>query len=738
MTRLQQIADIIEKRQPLVKRIENAELQLQKLGLELQTLAQERDELSLRGELDDPEVREKLKKIDFTAIQREIVDELKALDKLRQRFSRKTLNIGVVGRARQGKSRLLQSLTGLSTTEIPDGELLQCTGVRSTIYHAPDIATYAEVVFHSEQSFLEEMIVPYYEQLGLENKPKTLKNFASNPPQPPSQRSSELNAKYEHLCKYHQHLDKYQSLLSSNSIRIESSQIREFVAQDTVDGKGAYYNYLAVKEVKIFCSFPNKEVGQLALVDMPGLGDTGIGDSERMIRTLGQDIDFVLFVRRPRIGGDDWFDFDTQLYDTANKALIELPIEDWSFMVLNRDTNNSTLCEIFADKMQVKHIKVKRTRIANCADETEANEKILGDVLDYLVNRIDVLDNQYSTVCFNRVSQIQERTNAAISNFATIIDSFKSEDGMEEFNEKFSIFWDSFPIRLEDLLRKLIESKDCEDYYFREDVDKLIHNCRNDKAIVPNQEEIEKLNKRYEGYRTVYEKSLQNIRTQLSIRFIALETSLNRSLEETKMQVVGALADQGLGSLVIRNNDQSIVASEFLKSVVNLIPEKQHKIKCGFQLLADFDLVYRGLIQHRIRKHLDVLTPNKTKYKFEPNFVDELLRKGQSPTERIVSNLNQAYAEAVNNCEKELKGLLREPSQAGFAIVEEFVDSVIRANGVENEWRDFLWRERSKVWTDAFRRMETLQELQKSARNLAERAKAANNANELSELNSRG
>jgi len=255
---------------------------------------------------------------------------------------------------------------------------------------------------------------------------------------------------------------------------------------------------------------------------------------------------------------------------------------------------------------------------------------------------------------------------------------------------------------------------------------------------VPDQEEIEKLNKRYEGYRTAYEKSLQSIRTQLSIRFLALETSLNRSLEEIKSQVVEALADQGLGGLVARSQDEPVAASKFLKAVAELIPEKQQKIKFGFQLLANFDLVYRGLIQHRVRKHLDVLTPNKTKYKFEPKFFDELLRKGQSPTERIVSNLNQAYAEAVNNCEKELRGLLREPSQAGFAIVEEFVDRVIRAKGVENEWRDFLWRERSKVWADAFRRMETLQELQKSARDLAERAKATNNANELSELHSIG
>jgi hypothetical protein len=71
---------------------------------------------------------------------------------LKNRFSRDTLNIGVIGRARQGKSRLLQSLTGLSAAEIPDGDRQHCTGVRSTIHHSNSVDTYGEVWFHTELS----------------------------------------------------------------------------------------------------------------------------------------------------------------------------------------------------------------------------------------------------------------------------------------------------------------------------------------------------------------------------------------------------------------------------------------------------------------------------------------------------------------------------------------------------------------------------------------------------------
>ena len=131
-------------------------------------------------------------------------------------------------------------------------------------------------------------------------------------------------------------------------------------------------------------------------------------------------------------------------------------------------------------------------------------------------------------------------------------------------------------------------------------------------------------------------------------------------------------------------------------------------LKLGFQTLATFELQYRGLVQHRIRRHLDVLTPDRTTYKLEESFMGGIWReiKGESPTsspaEKIALNLSKAQSEAVNNCEKELKNLLKEPSQAAFAIVEEFADRVLRAEGVRTEWQIFLQEVASDVWVDEF------------------------------------
>ncbi len=330
MSRANLIGEIVELRQPLAQRIERVLLHFKSIKSDLEALQTKRDEIL--GRTRDTQTANNLSSLDFRQLQQEITGHRSVLERLKERFSRPTLNIGVVGRARQGKSRLLQSLTGLSRQEIPDGSQGHCTGVRSTIYHQPDVTTHGKVSFHTEQSFLKQVIAPYYAQLKLGSTPGTIQEFArtflgtSLPENIAALAGSQ--AMFDHLRRYHECLSKYGALIGTPDLTIEQSQIREYVAQDNLDGERIYFNYLAVKEVKIICQFPNQDIGQVALVDMPGLGDTGTGDEQRLIRTLGQGVDIILLVRMPKPKGDHWDkQLDLYLYDTAGNAIPELPLE---------------------------------------------------------------------------------------------------------------------------------------------------------------------------------------------------------------------------------------------------------------------------------------------------------------------------------------------------------------------------------------------------------------------------
>ncbi|TAF21465.1 MAG: hypothetical protein EAZ76_00440, partial [Nostocales cyanobacterium] len=117
-----QIEDVLTQRIPLANKLEQVITpNLQKLYQTIRTLEVNRQK-QLAECVNEPEILINLQNIDFSEILKRIDEELKVLDKLRLRFARKTLNIGVVGLARQGKSTLLQILSGLTDAEIPSSD----------------------------------------------------------------------------------------------------------------------------------------------------------------------------------------------------------------------------------------------------------------------------------------------------------------------------------------------------------------------------------------------------------------------------------------------------------------------------------------------------------------------------------------------------------------------------------------------------------------------------------------
>jgi hypothetical protein len=724
MQRSLKISEIINQRRPLAKKVEEVEENLRAISSGLAELERHRSQLI--SQVDDSAILNQLKEINFLEIQSNINFEIGSLSKLKMRFSRDALNIGVVGRARQGKSRLLQSLSGLTSSEIPSGDRSHCTGVRSTIYHLPNSETYAEVFFHTEHSFLEEVINPYYERLRLGSKPLSSDTFASQalPKLPESFLGNATSSTmYEHLIKYHKHYKQYSHLLRQQSpLRISKDNIREYVAQDTTTGERTFFNYLAVQEVRIFCSFPNEDIGKVALIDMPGLGDTGLGDEERLIKTLGQDVDIVLFVRMPKPMGDIWAEVDVQLYDKANSALTEIPIYLWSYMILNsiqaNVSNNTIQCEELQRTIDINHIKVVDCITADCSNAQEANIKILDNILNYLEKNIVSLDCQYISACQDRLVRLQHLIFTELNKAKNVLggDSRKIEGWYATFLSLFNTLWLDLTTGLARLLRELRSQRDIQDEDFEAQVERVIALCREDAAI-PSLQEIEKRRDSVNSYGIAYDEYLNEIRAHLSRHFLTLDDGLKRSLEHIKSEVSEVLIEKGrLGFLTTAKG------STFLSEMNAQMPDDLHELKFGFEVLASFELSYRGLVQHRIRRHLDRLTPDA-----------KPLRLSDNPSaEEILDNLQTLHAEALYECENALEELLCEPSQAAYAIVEEFLDRILRAKGSQDEWQNFLAEVRAEIWPDEFEKLGEKSRQRREWSNNVERVEKIINSRSLS------
>jgi energy-coupling factor transporter ATP-binding protein EcfA2 len=705
--RATQIAKIINQRQGMIKDIEPVEENLKNLILAMRKLEDKRQKII-------PQVRESgvpssLETIEFSASILALKSEYDKLKNLKTRFSNSTLNIGVVGRMGQGKSTLLQSLTGLPDDIIPARQGKACTAARSTIYHRPEGEIEARVAFHTEESFLEEIILPYFEKLNLNPKPSTINDFENL-----SLTSSiNINADratdttiYERLYKdYYLGLGSYRKLLDRLPETVKREKIQKYVSQNRDEQNNLIdYEHLAVRHVEIFCGFPKADIGRIALVDVPGLGDFKLGDEKLMLETLGKEVDVVLFVSKPGNDRYGWETQDTDLYDNAATALNDLA--DRAFMVLNLHDSGQNLrgCEsqkADVDNRSVRMGLAKPCIIANCASDN-ANNEVLEPVLKYLETEITELDKKYASSCQKRLIKLHKQIKHELKKASEVMQQFANEK--KKFREHFtgkngdSGLWKEIQNGLGKLLDRLRQERETEDTEFKKRVEETLTKCKSDTGILSVQE-IE--SQRYAPGReaALYLRYLEEVRAHLSRHFLSLDGDLQQSLEAVKSEVKKVLAEEGK----LKNLSDTEGSTFFMEIATELPDLSESNLRLGFKTLGEFNLSFSGKIQRLIRPHLEVIVPkiNTTLTSLEETVTSEAQKiHNQSEAQKIHNQLKHIHAQVINACEKELMKLSSEPNQIAYYMVEDFLDRVLYARGVQNEWDDFIWENRQKVWSE--------------------------------------
>lgn len=688
---------ILTRRQQRLNSILSAEEGLGRITDALTGL--ERRRLELLGTLRNDAALERLQELSQDNLRATLVAESAQLAKLRTRFSRSTINIGVIGRARQGKSKLLQSITGLSRREIPDGSGSHCTGVRSTIIHSDEVEPHGLVQFHNETSFLQDVLSPYYADLSLGRPPQSLDEFATRqlPPLPKELKDSTVaQAKYEHLSTYHVKHPAYRALIGRPTRRITLDQVRSYVAQDDEQGNRIYVNYLAVREVQLFCRFPQVAAAHSGVIDMPGLGDTGVGDQDRLVSVLGHDVDAVVIVKLPSATGDYWADQDVALFDLARRALTDLPLEKWSFVVLNRTRpsgdaigSNEQNCRHLVESAPSKHISVTGMVIADCTDADEVQGKVFARIVDYLREHGSHLDDEYATATQQRLDHLLgDVTQYLAEAEACLGSSGSTEREFTTFDALFDDMWSSLTNRLEDLAAQFRAKATEPHVELAREVDAAVERARHN-VVLPSLEDIERLARRHGAYTSAFNSLLHLMRTRVSDEFQPLEDALRLSLEDVRDRVARVLRDEcGLASLSARNG------SAFLGDIKGMLPSESAQLKEAITILSSVDLTYRGFLQYRLRPHLMVLHPDGAAGQ-------EQVRVSAS-AQSVQEGLELLHERAVYRIEEAFEPWLNEPNQVAAAVVEEFVDRVLRAEDAKPAWRNFYLEHRARVWETQF------------------------------------
>jgi energy-coupling factor transporter ATP-binding protein EcfA2 len=774
------INHIIKLRQPFGEQVKSfVDSNINDLRSSISELEDRR--LKLISLIDDSETKTELGKLDFSNFIDQLEEESEKLSKISKRFLRGNINIGVVGITGHGKSTFLQSLSGLPNELLPAREGEPCTASKSIVTHYEEGEPYAKVIFYSEESFLENVIYLHYQQLSsfytnkttdldLGRTPNSLDDFAQRElPQISDEYDTTKRVIYTNLISYKRYLNQYRKNLKLEPLEITITsgdllnELPKYVAKpDTSKNRTPSFDYLAVKEVKIFSKFQNDKVGKIAMVDIPGSQENRVGNEERIVETLGQDVDVILFFYKPETGTYGWDNYTpiTNLYSLVNKSINNF--SERSLIVLNKNENsgNYRACEELKQSQSQSTIKVSGCEIADCS-KAEDVDKIIELTLQKLSHNDHIveLDKNYAASCQENLVTIHKNLIKELKQANTALASYANQE------RKFGDWFDEFIVDITNRLNELKDqlSKECntEDPNLKKVFEEVFKDCE-DYSLIPSEQEIanKSIDPEFKGsLEAVYYVSIPLLRAHLSQKFHKLDKGLKDSITDLKCLVTDVLVQR-----VTKANLGDLTEAEFLEIMTSLLDERQNKLGLGFQTLSSFDLSYSGLILPEIREYLDVALSSQTNIvdsqtssvkktetytesleekptKFQirediPNYPSSqtfnIASLEFSSAKVVKTQLEQRYQNAIKECKIILTQWLTYPSKIRYLMIREFIDFIFNSQGMKKEWELFLNDDDicRKVWSER-QEFENRKQIQKEWEKLVQKAMENNSFERL-------
>ncbi|MCY2987893.1 MAG: dynamin family protein [Planctomycetota bacterium] len=702
------IQDAIQRRQAKVPRLQDIATAVEGLQTGLRRLSQLAE--GVQGQDNLPkELCEAAATI--PNVLRNVIEPLSRLQakflNLATRFRKPTLNVGVAGRARQGKSTLLRAITGLSEEVVPTAAGLPCTGAKSRILHQEQ-DPHALIEFFTENEFLREIVHAYYRHLAVRetNWPSSLEAFRSSKLPPLDDKIPERAAIHQKLRRLHEGLDALRPLLSHEPERVSLPEVWGYVAQRSREGTAPLYRYLAVRCANIFVQFPHPDVTGLALVDLPGLGELAQGHGEKIARSLQEEIDAVVLIKRPDGLGDHYTEADLKVLNLIQQAVPELDLSDWLFVVLNRlsDRSNSEIVELLRGSLPDIGARVE-VLVADCSNSQEVEDGIFSVLLRHLRTHLDRIDAKYVKGLAADVEAIVTSISSGLVAVRQFLDTDQTGAGdYEKIRDLSTAFLTDLRVNLEELIdsfRRVGRDSEVEASFIAAVTEACDAADRESPVRDPRTLDRERANRG--AWPGVIVEEMHRIRTSLT-RLLAdrLDGRLRAIVDGVLEGVYVRLTERPLDRLAALTSTADPKAHSRLGQFRQLVDTARYpNIADALDYLLAFSFAYQSHFHYRVRGAMDPFDPMGGGRKT----LTELLPSGTGPeaAETVARGLTAIYREVVFEVRKVLTQKLHaDPMRAIFALVEEFKDRLVRASGVDREWELFLHRRRYEIWPDVF------------------------------------
>lgn len=680
---------------------------------------------------ENPEMVTNLNVLTTSECEAKIKAALAECDKVTERFRRDNINISVVGRARIGKSLLLQGISNLSNYVIPAFTETDCTGAVSVIENvvgkfddAPaGKKQEAHLTFKTEsqmikilQDYLDAMIPEEKGRITLYRMSDIRKQGFLELVESKLVDGRTENGLMDYLQKYVEQYDEWAPLVNSQGVIIEDEQeIQLYVAQN--DGnkdetkRKYFYKYLAVNSCHIYCTFDYAQAGKIVLIDTVGLGDNALGITKDMLDVVKQKSDAVIFVHLPFSAEGGYVnDTITKAYQQIEEACRGRELNKWLFWLINeapghpKTPNDRARCEECVKTLTKKKWHGAMTKIINISNKEQLREEYLIPMLYTLTENLDDIDALYMKDLIKALDEVRGAYNTFCSQAKKIMSSrIKSAANLApQMMEDIKVISNVRVATLRSLTNeeKLLRNVPCPELNNR--VQDIVQKVKKG-TILPTEEQLLKDIQHASSAGVVYSNHCDSLRNTVSQYFTDVDTTMTQLVEEAKNKVTRILVnDCGLGSILPADPEKK--PYEWLKEFadMNLDPDQYPILHKAFQTVYRFDFSVRGFLTYEVRACLDMIDPQITSAYIKIDPTDDHYNASM-----LYHKLRKSLIEVSDELTVSMRDLFSKPHRAFFAMMKEFSDKVNFTEGVEREWNQLYSDNYTRVWHEKVKHMVT-------------------------------
>lgn len=702
-TRENIIREIINNRQQNKTGIEEKINVINELDGRLQELNRIREYIQNLGDCNDSVSLQEIENV--ISENREKINTLRSvLMRLRNRYSRDSVNIGIVGVPKQGKSTLLQSLTGLDEAIIPTG-FKWVTGACSYLRHDPNVTpgdAYAIITPYTRDEFLQVVITPFTDSLNIPRlyTPEDLRTLSL--PDISELPKKEQHMQLERLAELKANYDRYEKLLDRAELRIERKDIRSYVAQCDEECRVKYTNWYVVKKAEIYCRFPQTDIGKVMICDTPGLGDFTPGAQKALVESLGNGMDFIFLLKRFDEKEQEVRETDAGFYDVIKEAYPVFDVSSWTYLILNRSAHE-TIPTPYIDELQRKLTTRKGVFALDAKDKESvgaAFQNILGDIVDQLPKLDKKLSNYCNTLLADLSNSVTKLTKKAQRSMTdTQLNHHTQTEDVKQILRNLTA-------GIRQLQKNMVSGEAMVGVpSFAQFIQDTLKAMYKDVPILESDIVDEQNPQLWMG------EGWDKLRATFIARFSSLDAPLNEVTASVKAQLQNILISEDGGRLAFVSDtpEQPKFWQDLREVLDETLHERASHLIGAIDNILNTQLSFRALIMPRLHALTDALSTQSTHPDFEfcrytqGSTLEECRTRLQSAWKIAVSKANNMFCDGDGG---ELKDINSAPTQAMLALIDEFYLLWLRHNGKsasENNWFEFYQKHATNVWPEVYK-----------------------------------